>query len=402
MKFRKTLFWLHLIAGTLAGLVIGVMALTGVAIAFEPQVLDHFRKDLQHLADVENAPAPLSLEHIVEAAEARRDSRATGLSVSSREAAIRVQFGRKDFDFIEPRTGEYLADPAAGWARFFQRVEVLHRYLGASGENRPFFRSITGAANLAFTFLALSGLYLWFPRRLSLQSLRPVIWFRKSLRGHARDWNLHHTFGFWALPIILVISVSGVVISYPWATATIYKLTGDELPPGGRFSPPALSVKSEEHKAALSLDALIAKARAQIPNAQSIALTLPKEQASESQERPAVRATILQEAANRPVGIAHLSLDPYTGEALHLSYFDDQPLASRIRGWLRFLHTGEAFGFVGQIIATIASLASLVLVYTGLALSFRRLWRFRRRKARAKPGLQEPQSVKIGKELYSK
>jgi uncharacterized iron-regulated membrane protein len=55
-----------------------------------------------------------------------------------------------------------------------------------------------------------------------------------------------------------------------------------------------------------------------------------------------------------------------------------------MRTWMRFIHTGEAFGFIGQAIAGIASLGGAVLVWTGLALSWRRLlaWMARRSKAR--------------------
>jgi uncharacterized iron-regulated membrane protein len=50
------------------------------------------------------------------------------------------------------------------------------------------------------------------------------------------------------------------------------------------------------------------------------------------------------------------------------------------RTWFRFVHTGEQYGVIGQTIAGLASLAACFLVYTGLALAYRRLLRpvFRR------------------------
>jgi uncharacterized iron-regulated membrane protein len=52
----------------------------------------------------------------------------------------------------------------------------------------------------------------------------------------------------------------------------------------------------------------------------------------------------------------------------------------KARTWFRFVHTGEQYGVIGQTIAGIASLAACFLVYTGLALAYRRLIRpvFRR------------------------
>lgn len=53
--------------------------------------------------------------------------------------------------------------------------------------------------------------------------------------------------------------------------------------------------------------------------------------------------------------------------------FADNTPASRARVLIRFPHTGEALGIVGQTLAGIASLAAVFLVYTGLALAWRRL-----------------------------
>ncbi len=57
-----------------------------------------------------------------------------------------------------------------------------------------------------------------------------------------------------------------------------------------------------------------------------------------------------------------------------------QTRGQKARSWLRFAHTGEQYGIVGQTIAGIASLAACFLAYTGLALAWRRLIRplFRR------------------------
>lgn len=49
-------------------------------------------------------------------------------------------------------------------------------------------------------------------------------------------------------------------------------------------------------------------------------------------------------------------------------------LGQKIRGWLRFAHTGELGGLPGQLIAGIGCFGGVFLVYTGLSLAVRRLW----------------------------
>ncbi|MBP7778413.1 MAG: hypothetical protein KA371_14950 [Acidobacteria bacterium] len=46
---------------------------------------------------------------------------------------------------------------------------------------------------------------------------------------------------------------------------------------------------------------------------------------------------------------------------------------------MRFAHTGEYYGLTGQTIAGLVSAGGAVLVYTGLALAWRRRWAWLRR-----------------------
>jgi hypothetical protein len=49
---------------------------------------------------------------------------------------------------------------------------------------------------------------------------------------------------------------------------------------------------------------------------------------------------------------------------------------------LRYVHTGEYYGVIGQTIAGIASFAGVILVWTGFALSLHRLSAWIRRRKR--------------------
>ncbi|HEX6736709.1 MAG TPA: PepSY domain-containing protein, partial [Vicinamibacteria bacterium] len=53
----------------------------------------------------------------------------------------------------------------------------------------------------------------------------------------------------------------------------------------------------------------------------------------------------------------------------------------RLRSWMRWIHTGEAGGWPGQAVAGLASAGGALLVWTGLALAWRRWRAWRRRLA---------------------
>src|SRR5690606_36699136 len=101
-------------------------------------------------------------------------------------------------------------------------------------------------------------------------------------------------------------------------------------------------------------------------------------------------------AEETPVNANHqLQLDPFRGAVLQTTAPSDASAGRRLRSRLRFLHTGEALGLFGQILAGLASLGAVVLVWTGLALSWRRFFR-RRRTA---TGVKEYLSASAGDAL---
>jgi uncharacterized iron-regulated membrane protein len=76
-----------------------------------------------------------------------------------------------------------------------------------------------------------------------------------------------------------------------------------------------------------------------------------------------------------------LTFDASTKQLLRHEDFADQDAGRRARTWVRWLHTGEAGGIAGQTLAGAASLAGVMLVYTGVALSLRRYAAWRSRQA---------------------
>ena len=100
-----------------------------------------------------------------------------------------------------------------------------HRWLGTEGETRATARSITGAYNLAFLWLAVTGVYLWWPRSWRWRALKPSLLFNARLRGKARDWNWHNVIGFWCSTVLIVLTVTASVMSSPWDNDLLYTRT---------------------------------------------------------------------------------------------------------------------------------------------------------------------------------
>jgi uncharacterized iron-regulated membrane protein len=122
------------------------------------------------------------------------------------------------------------------------------------------------------------------------------------------------------------------------------------------------------------IDILFARAEQQAEGWTMISLTVP-----DSNNKP-VSFLIDQGMGGQPHLRSTLTLDRQTAQIVKWETFADNSTGRQLRTWLRFIHTGEAGGFAGQTIAGIASAGACVLVWTGLALSWRRFraWRGRR------------------------
>lgn len=253
---------------------------------------------------------------------------------------------------------------------FFAAVTAWHRWLAMSGEGRATGRGITGAANLAFLFILVSGLYVWWPRVWRWVAIRPKLLFRPGLTGKPRDYNWHHVFAAWAFVPLLAIVVSGVVISYPWASALVYRAYGEAPPAGaGPRATTAPTASGEAPSSPVSAERLLAAARAAEPDHRTIALRIPAPDAPVAELRvDAGNGAQFDRQAMLVLSRADATIVARRTNA-------EAAPAQRARAFLRFLHTGEVYGWVGQTLAGLASLAAVFLVYTGLALAWRRLVR---------------------------
>ena len=85
---------------------------------------------------------------------------------ANRDEPVTVALGRDGQVLLNAYTGQVLGEGAVGLRAFFRSVTDWHRWLAATGEYRTTGRAVTGACNLAFLVLVVTGAYLWLPEGL--------------------------------------------------------------------------------------------------------------------------------------------------------------------------------------------------------------------------------------------
>ena len=231
MKLHKIIFWSHLLAGTIAALVIFLMSFTGVLLMYAPQILAFAERQVRQVSPPTSDAKQLSLDEVItKARETNPEIRLTGLMLrSDPTAAVSIGFGREGVLYIDPYTGRVLGQ-GSKLRDWLHAVEDWHRWLGMEGENRAIGKGISGACNLAFFWLAVTGVYLWWPRSWKWRGLKTSLVFNPHLRGKARDWNWHNVIGFWSSTVLIILTLTAAVMSYNWANDLLYTLTGNEPP----------------------------------------------------------------------------------------------------------------------------------------------------------------------------
>ena len=144
---------------------------------------------------------------------------------------VRVTFAPREQRYVDPYTGALLAATSSGAETFFRNVRQLHRWLmlGELGD-RDIGRQIVGASTMLLIFMALTGLYLRWPRGPAARRWKTWLIPDFRLKGRAFLWNLHSVMGTWVLPIYLVIALTGLQWSYEWYRDGLYSIAGAERP----------------------------------------------------------------------------------------------------------------------------------------------------------------------------
>ena len=443
MKFRKLLFWSHLAVGLFVGLFVAFMAATGSILVFEPQIMRFAERRLLSTQS-EDGKACINPGQLMLSVQ-QQTSRPVGTLelFSDRRLPSQVQFGKEDVLFVDPCTGNILQGSASQVRSFLTVVRNLHESAALGHKRSGVLRDLKNAANLGFFFLIMSGLILWLPRQWKRSSIRAVTTIRMNLRGRARDWNLHNVAGFWLAVPLLAITLTGAIMSYSWTEGLLYRVSGSPVPPphdeehhnsGGKtmegsaviqptqrsssvesrqdipqkmlqqqvaghpgnlkkLNDEAKDLEEEGHSGRrdtlshplssvelLTLNPLIEIAKKQVPEWQSLRLQIAEDATQvalftfddddEGQGTEKERHSELQ--INRP-----------SGQILRWIHAEQMSRGQRWRTYARFLHTGQIFGLPGQVIALIATLSTLLLVWTGFALTIRRFAAWRARTLRS-------------------
>jgi uncharacterized iron-regulated membrane protein len=252
--------------------------------------------------------------------------------------------------FIDPHDGSVVADSDREWLPFATFFQLHKRFM--AGEFGEYLVAVAGAA---LAFLAVTGLILWWPRRLKYA-------FRIRWSGNrlAVSFDLHRCVGAAFALFLLVNAVTGVTMNLEMASPALVNrvtLSPDEPLPPAASSSALVAMKR--------LDEIVAAAERAVP-----AGTVTRIAIGEGNAPVVVRKVLPKDNATH--GMNRIYVDAASGVVLRASLLERLPPGNAMFEWLYPLHTGKLLGTPYKALLLFVGVAPLFSLVTGFI-----VWRLR-------------------------
>ncbi len=377
-SLRKFFTDVHLWLGIGSGIILFVVCLTGTILAFESEISRTGEKNISQVSQTE--AAVLSPDSLITLVQKQLNGKVTAFRMLE-DGTEAYQFyvktkeaGRPPMYYVNQYTGAVLGKAGGGpFSGFVESTEQLHRFLLLDPDTG---RPIVGVATILFVLIVITGLIIWTPKRWKLLKQNLSI---KTTAGWKRiNHDLHSTLGFYSLPLLLILGLTGLNWSFEWYRNGVSSVIGDKVFKQ-RNEKPMTSDSSMAGINNFRYADFIAKADKVYPYSGDRYIMLGK-----GKEAVQVR--------KKKAGFFALSapdkiqFDRYTGDVLKVERFADLPFGHQLNAVMRSLHVGDVMGMFSKIVYFIACLIATSLPVTGTIIWLNKLKKKRRRNNVKKAG----------------
>lgn len=391
-KTRKFFNDIHLWAGLISGLVLVVVCFTGTVYVYNTEIRESAAKHLYEVSEQMGEVKP-GLNTILEGARKQIEGDFISVSIpfeANRSLQINV---KKEGDqsrsgttyFINPYSGEVLGSNAEPtWAdNLMKDMFSLHRWLMLDRVEKPLFGElpnrtlgsyITGTATILFTIGVITGLIIWFPKRLKN--------WKQGLKIKSGNWkrlnhDLHNSLAFYSIIILFLMGVTGPFWSFPWYKEALQKSLGTykEQPSENRSgnavnptvtgtanqNPGANSGESGNQSVALmtmDIERIVQLADSILEYEGSYRISFPQKPEDLISVNKYKTGFFAPAASDKIQMKANLAID-------EVQVFKEKPLNERISSSIKSIHIGDVYGSFSKILYFLACLVATSLPFTG-------------------------------------
>lgn len=366
---RALLNDIHLWLGLISGLIIFLVCLSGTILTFEKEIEGWFQKEL--VVKPKGNKQPLNKLVQLPALKEKGTLTAVTLPTNAKQPYVfsikedPKQHRGTQYE-VNPYTGEILKpekSSAEGFMRFMFR---LHRWLLL---DTSIGRPIVGVATIVFLILSLTGIVLWFPKKIKWKYVKAGLKIKTDANWKRINHDLHNTLGFYACILIVIMGLTGLCWSFEGYRDGLSRVLG--TPVFNRGGAPKISAGNTNGKQ-LTLEEAVALANKELSYAGELTISLP------NKKNPFYNFRKLADASFSTVAHDQLTLTT-TGTIINKEIYADKPLNVKIAGAIKSLHTGTIYGTFSKILYFFACLVGTSLPITGTFIYINKLKKKRKR-----------------------
>lgn len=394
VRIRKAFKEIHLWLGLISGLVIIAVCLSGTLYVFNTEITQSGAPQLYKVAPGENARLPY--QQLKEQIEQKYEVALTSFTIPyDAKKSVQLNF-KKEGDkskfgtgiFMNPYTGAILGTSNDKNSRkeFMGDMFSLHRWLLLDKIEKPIFKSIsnrelgsiiTGTATILFTLGCITGLVIWFPKKI--KNWKQGLKIKWNANWKRVNHDLHNSLAFYSLIFLLIMGLTGPQWSFEWYRTGLQKTLGT-------YQPNTTGNKKTEKKEnqiilpdttqQISIDEIILRANTELDYRGDYSIQFPK-----GENEITVTKTKLGFFA--PAAGDKLVFDKTTGELKKKEIFSEKPFNERVARSIKALHVGNVYGTFTKIIYFLACLIATSLPITGTLIWINKLKKRKKKKIQA-------------------
>jgi len=394
---KKIFFQTHWLLGITAGVVLVIVGITGALLSFEHELLHVINRNVIYVKPqdvrlplssfLEKVKAEYPGRNVMSIAVDAEPDHSVGVTFvamagnGASEAAKPTkgpQRRRGEVRYFNPYDGTLLSRQDLTAQSTLQTIERIHRGMVAG----PVGRTVVGSCALLLFVMALTGLYLRWPRRGKLR-WRTWLGVNSELRGRAYLWNLHTVVATCVLPLVLVSTLTGSYQAFDWYRKAVMNVAGASLPtrePTKLIEP----VPEGSADASINLDLLWSTFQDQHRDFKTASLIFPSSLAH------AVEIRYLTTYSPHERAFNVIAMHPVSGDVIKQEVFSEKKTGNRFVSAILPLHTGTYFGWIGQMMMMLSALSMPFFAVTGWMMYVQRR---RSRQAALLQPVQKPLAV---------
>lgn len=352
-SLKRAAHKIHLVLGLTIGLVFFVIALSGAIYTWEPEFSTLMYKQR---VPAKNRPfvAVSTLKANLSEVFPEGDFRGVLYQGNERTANVLLYApGTYYYAFMDPYSGKllHLQDMKKGW---LNQVKLLHRNLLLGDIGKEIVHWVT----LLALFMLLTGLVLWWPKRMTKRKyLFTIQWKARRVK---LNYDLHNVLGFYASWIALFSILTGIFWGFETFRDTLKIITGENE--AVYEVPVSTSINlNEKPNLALIVDSLASAVQTKYSN-RPIHISYPHE------EIEPINVAVLD--PGHKVFLTDIYyFDRFSGQQIEGNFEIDHH--SRVSAYKTLnnlvydIHLGTLGGFFGRVLVFFASLVMASLPITG-------------------------------------